>query len=261
MLESFDISTGWAVSWGDGRTGLVAVITATATLTQSTATESSYNLVGTIEYSSFEIGTPLVGDSTVQYSSLAIGTQDWTTFPPVSITSLTNAPVLPTALGGGTAAVGDLVLQLRGIASKTSSSSVQFWSSGGGVFLTITDAPTTTPTTVNFSTTFTVPTPSTYPFTILKEYGSGNIQLPSVITTTQWYKRGDGYGIIEEAPSTDYRPGAVYNGSSLLSCNRSGGARKIYGPEGWLDMASDGSTPPSIRNTTALVPQVKTGQE
>lgn len=63
----------------------------------------------------------------------------------------------------------------------------------------------------------------------------------------------------------DYRPGAIYDGTTWQSHNRSGGARDIYNGSSWSTLRTiDGGVgtgnPPSIANNTGWVNQRRIGQ-
>lgn len=258
--EPFEIkyTAGFDFSQTASPYSVLSQMVATATPTSTTDASVTYSLVGDISSWSNAASEFLPGYM-YTIDTLTTSDLDWTQY--AGTLTPNDIPNIVTTLGVPESEKSTIIAQWQCELISNTARRVSVWVVGQGLIINqvIVGA---TPTTTNFSTTFTIPAPTLLPHTVVKGYSFGPRDLPHTILTAYWsHISKDEYGVITEPATTDYRPSAVYNGSTLLSCNRTGGARKIYGPEGWLEMASDGSTPPSIRNATTLVPQQKTGQE
>lgn len=252
MLAPFTITTPWALNVFEAVAGRLTVTpNLTVTQTQETDTSLEFHLEGTLTMASF--GDWAVAESRAShYFAFVADNVLWNTFPFGS--SHVETP-LPTALDGPTSATQQAIFEIRvDRDSGDEHGKVTLWVLGQGTVLN--GVSSAESHTVTLDVLFNRPQPIEVPASVVQTWDATR----SDSLGTRWVTRGQ-YGEITTLPSTDYRPSAVSNGTTLLSCNRTGGARRIYGPDGWFDIASNGSTPPLIRNASALVSQVKTGQE
>lgn len=252
MLTPFTINTPWRFNfWDDGAGKFSITPNLTVTQTQETETSLEFHLEGTLTMASpSSINAATIASS--DYFAFVSDNVFWSSFP---YGSSNVGQALPTALDGPASATDQVVFEVR-LDRDIGDEDVKItlWVLGHGVVL---DGVSSTDShTVTLDVTFTRPQPVEVPISVVQTWSA----FRSRNQGTRWSPQGQ-YGELTALPATDYRPSAVAHEGTLLSCNRAGGARRIYGPEGWLDMASDGSTPPSIRNASALVAQTKTGQE
>lgn len=252
MLAPFTINTPWRFNfWDDGAGKFSITPNLTVTQTQETGTSLEFHLEGTLTMAlSRSLNPSTIASS--DYFAFVSDNVFWSSF----VYADSNVgQALPTALDGPASATDQVVFEVR-LDRDIGDEDVKItlWVLGHGVVL---DGVSSTDShTVTLDVTFTRPQPIEVPISVAQTWSA----FRSHNQGTRWASQGQ-YGELTTLPATDYRPSAVHGSSYLLSCNRSGGARRIYTSGGWGNMASDGSTPPSIRNATALVSQQKVGQE
>lgn len=83
-------------------------------------------------------------------------------------------------------------------------------------------------------------------------------------STTEWIGIKEFEYTFDIPPASEYRPGAVYDGTSFKSCNRTNGKCNIYNGTQFVEMstvAGGNDNPPLIFNGTQFVNMGKSGDE
>lgn len=188
------------------------------------------------------------------FAVLTLGGFDPYDYPFTSGVSYYEA-ALPTLPNAPQSYINAILIEFRGDTERPNPNRSSLYIKGQGVVLNADNGETAK--TFNVNTTFNITLNGSPSQKVLIWSGSG----AGSSTDYGWGERQVWATMLD----FDYRPGAIYDGTTWQSHNRSSGARDIYNGSSWntlrtIDGGIGTGNPPSIANNTGWVNQRRIGQ-